>query len=140
VKPCRKCGKVLPLTEFSPDPRKTDGHVGQCRPCRAATRAAYYEKHREQEYVRFQEYYRTSPHKRAALKAAQLSPRGVARQTLHSAVRGGAVTKPTSCEECGLTALLHGHHEDYSKPLDVEWLCPACHGKRHRLGREAANG
>jgi hypothetical protein len=23
---------------------------------------------------------------------------------------------------------LHAHHPDVAKPLDVEWLCPTCHG------------
>lgn len=30
---------------------------------------------------------------------------------------------------------MQGHHPDYSKPLEVEWLCPRCHGARH-VGRE----
>jgi hypothetical protein len=32
-------------------------------------------------------------------------------------------------------ATLHAHHTDYTKPLLVTWLCPACH-----LGWHAENG
>jgi hypothetical protein len=35
---------------------------------------------------------------------------------------------------------LHGHHEDYSKPLAVHWLCPLCHRKRHAVHPERVVG
>jgi hypothetical protein len=38
--------------------------------------------------------------------------------------------KRQSCEVCGAPRA-HGHHDDYSKPLDVKWLCPAHHAQRH---------
>lgn len=49
------------------------------------------------------------------------------------AVKCGRISKPKHCDDCGIEAKrIHGHHEDYSKPLDVAWLCVPCHGKRHR--------
>lgn len=42
--------------------------------------------------------------------------------------------KPEICEDCGeKSAIIHGHHEDYSTPLSVNWLCPKCHKLRHRI-------
>ena len=36
------------------------------------------------------------------------------------------------CEVCGTEENVHKHHEDYSKPLDVRFLCTTHHGERHR--------
>ena len=60
------------------------------------------------------------------------SGKNIARRTLHAAVASGEVIKPTQCSECGNVGTMHGHHDDYSKPLAVDWLCSACHGLRHR--------
>ena len=40
------------------------------------------------------------------------------------------------CEVCG-AAGAHAHHDDYSRRLDVRWLCPAHHAEHHRNEREA---
>jgi hypothetical protein len=37
---------------------------------------------------------------------------------------------PQPCEVCGATKA-HAHHENYSAPLDVRWLCPSHHRKEH---------
>ena len=50
------------------------------------------------------------------------------------AVRSGKVQRQP-CERCEAPKA-HGHHHDYSKPLDVTWLCAKCHGKEHRQPRE----
>lgn len=44
------------------------------------------------------------------------------------AIRKGTLVRGP-CEECppGRTGRVHAHHDDYSKPLDVRWLCPRHH-------------
>lgn len=55
-----------------------------------------------------------------------------ARAILKQAVRSGAVLRPKRCQACGGRGPIHGHHHDYLKPLDLDWLCQSCHAARHR--------
>ena len=40
-----------------------------------------------------------------------------------------------SCIICGLSKT-EGHHDDYDKPLEVEWLCMTHHRALHKILRE----
>jgi DNA-directed RNA polymerase subunit RPC12/RpoP len=58
-------------------------------------------------------------------------PHGVAAKAhgiVSAAVRSGELL-PQPCEVCGETA--EAHHEDYEKPLEVNWLCKKHHRARH---------
>ena len=35
------------------------------------------------------------------------------------------------CEVCGCNKQIHAHHDDYTKPLEVRWLCVAHHRQHH---------
>jgi hypothetical protein len=35
------------------------------------------------------------------------------------------------CETCGTTKKIHRHHDDYTKPMQVRFLCPAHHKQAH---------
>lgn len=50
-------------------------------------------------------------------------------QTRRAVQRGTLKKEP--CMRCG-EAKVHAHHEDYSAPLDVMWLCTEHHALRHR--------
>ena len=50
---------------------------------------------------------------------------------LGKAVERGTVQKPDACSMCGKVGIICGHHYDYSKPLDVVWVCHGCHRKIH---------
>jgi len=52
-----------------------------------------------------------------------------ARQKLHTEIRSGRM-KRLPCIKCGAIKS-QAHHEDYSKPLEVIWLCQKCHNVEH---------
>jgi len=39
--------------------------------------------------------------------------------------------KKEPCNKCGSKNNLQMHHEDYSKPLEIIWLCLKCHREKH---------
>lgn len=49
----------------------------------------------------------------------------------------GHLIRPDNCSVCEMPCKPEGHHEDYTKPLDVIWLCTKCHGKVHRKANRA---
>jgi hypothetical protein len=65
--------------------------------------------------------------------------RDSAQNKLEKAVLRGRLTRPTTCERCGQEpppfkdgrTAIQAHHHDYSKPLDVTWLCQPCHHAVH---------
>jgi hypothetical protein len=65
------------------------------------------------------------------------APPAKARQILRSAVQKGEIIKPSQCEICYSTFHVQAHHNDYSKPLNVEWLCAFCHGEKHQISSSA---
>jgi hypothetical protein len=67
-----------------------------------------------------------SPEKYRAQKIAQ------------HAIRSGALVRPDACSQCGVGCKPHGHHDDYTKPLELRWLCRACHLKHHNALRRAS--
>jgi len=50
-----------------------------------------------------------------------------AKAKVEYALKTGKLTKPELCEACKEKRKLEGHHFDYSKPLEVVWLCHKCH-------------
>lgn len=59
-----------------------------------------------------------------------------ARRAVAAAIKRGALVRPAICSKCGgKETFIEAHHNDYSKPLDVEWLCRKCHQKASNMGR-----
>ena len=47
------------------------------------------------------------------------------------AIKSGKLWRPLRCNQCLREGKVHGHHTDYSNPLEVIWLCPPCHRLEH---------
>lgn len=52
---------------------------------------------------------------------------------VYGAVRSGKLIRPEHCSACNKKCKPEAHHDDYEKPLEVRWLCRACHIALHKL-------
>jgi hypothetical protein len=142
-KQCSKCGEMKLLSEFYKHPNWKDGHFNECIPChkrRVLDRIEllkndphWVQKERARCRLK-QKRYRGGPQDSKAKEKWRLANKVKCQAQVQArkAVKAGKIPKKTNCEVCGFATKLHKHHHDYSKPLEVAWLCPACHGVAHR--------
>lgn len=133
-KPCIECGATKPLADYYKHPQMADGTLGVCKACHKRRM-----KVRRLTNPNVQQYDRER-HQRPERKAAshansdrwnKTNPAGYRAHTaLSNAVRDKRILKEP-CAICGATKNIHGHHKDYSKPLEVTWLCARCHHRIH---------
>ena len=101
-----------------------------------ANHRAWYARTAEARRAASRADYRRHRTERIAEAASQArTPKGRARIALELAIRRGEVVRPETCSRCGASGRIHGHHPDYSRPLEVLWLCQACHATEHRRTR-----
>ncbi|MBW1812174.1 MAG: hypothetical protein JRJ39_00500 [Deltaproteobacteria bacterium] len=129
AKVCRRCGKTKTAKEFYRHKEMADGYLNFCKTC-TRKRVA---KHRNKNIDQIREYDRNrakKPHRRQHITEntrvwRAKNPKGYrAQNKLNNAIRDGKIQRQP-CRICGKVA--HGHHPDYDKPLDVDWLCAKHH-------------
>ena len=64
--------------------------------------------------------------------ALDLASSGVEVILIEKEDRLGGKIRQLNCSVCNSTNIVEGHHDDYTKPLEVRWLCKACHKEWHR--------
>lgn len=92
--------------------------------------AEWRERNREKVNAQSRAYARRHPERIRAQHHKRDRQKLRARNTLNKAVLRGAVSKEP-CEVCG-NPEVQAHHSDYTKPLEVKWLCNYHHKERHR--------
>lgn len=106
---CSKCGSRI------------DRRSSRCRECERERVTMY--RQRPEVKARRREY--------QARYAATNREKTRAHSAVRDAVRGGVLVRPDICPQCGAHVKVHAHHTDYTRPLDVTWLCVRCHTAAH---------
>lgn len=131
-KRCESCGREFPIDEF-PALSHTGYRMRSCRECVRAKNAAKNRRWRKQ-----------NPQASQAALARHLKSSASARRRVEAArrvfqaVQNGTLERPDRCARCNAEGGVEGHHADYSKPLEVEWLCKRCHLAEHGKTLRAA--
>ena len=136
IKTCFKCKAEKAITEFYVHPAMGDGRLNKCKECTKKDVSENYransEHYRKYERERFKTADRKAAVRRYQAERRERHPeKNKARYALTNAVRDGRIDKPEKCSKCGTGGRVEGHHHDYSKPLDVRWLCFKHHREYH---------
>ncbi len=132
-KTCFKCGETKVLEDFYKHPEMKDGHLNKCKECNKIDSSM-----RDPSIVREYDRMRAkNPARKAQFLIAQRRRRAEnpekssAQQKCQRAVKSGKIVKVETCQVCHMAPSVLGHHEDYSKPLEVIWTCDPCHKRLH---------
>lgn len=131
-RPCEMCGVHFRPSLF-------DALMGKGKTCSSKCALVKAGKVKSGELPRAQPVVLTSE-QRAYLsrrKAARASKTPIARRAHNAVLRAmkrGILARPTACTKCGRVGRVQGHHEDYSQPLQLVWLCSSCHLLTHSRG------
>ena len=135
LKECFKCGAEKPRTDFYKHSKMKDGLLGKCKECakKDVRDRRFNPKFRDAvlEYDRCRKERRGKPNRSANQVRAH--------NALARAKTKGKIVKKDNCENCDSDFAVLAHHDDYLKPLDVRWLCQACHMEWHAVNGPGKN-
>jgi hypothetical protein len=150
MKTCTNCAEEKSSLEFYRDSSRKDGRNGTCKICSNAYSKKYCENNPkkvakikkkwrknnlEKSRKNNREYNARNPKSASAAskRYAEANPeKAKIHRIVKKAIENGILIRPDVCEICETRHnRIHGHHEDYNKPLEVIWMCPICHSARH---------
>ena len=132
-KTCTICTKTKELTLFRKDKNSKSGYAQPCKECDAERHRTRYAKNPEKAKAWMREHYKRNKkkyHKKSAEYIKRNPEKNRAHMKVRDALKYGKLEKKP-CEVCGENKV-EAHHKDYSRPLEVNWLCPVHHGVLHR--------
>jgi cytochrome c553 len=136
------CKEEKDQSEYYKRSSSTTGFYRHCKDCHHKIVNKNYKDNSEKYLSQKREYHRANTHvlTRSSMKYYNKNPEKLlAHNELKKAIKDGFIVRRYNCEVCGSEgrgskSKIHAHHDDYSKPLDVVWLCAKCHKMVH-MGR-----
>ena len=129
-KVCFKCGIMKDINLFYTHKMMADGHVNKCKECNKNDVRA--NRLKNVDYYRNYDANRPNYNDRIRANVAytreyreKFPEKYRAHTAVGNALRSGIIVKPSICPKCGditKSSQMHGHHSDYSKPLEVDWM------------------
>ena len=142
TKRCFKCGETKVLSRFYKANGNKDGRSGKCKECTKKDSIA--NRRRNIDYYREYDRNRSKlPHRvnantsRTRVYRKSNPEKYIAHCKINNAIRDGRAHKKP-CAVCGTQERIEAHHFDYSRPLEVIWLCSEHHTAVH-LGMKKLN-
>jgi len=154
MKTCPKCNKTVPKSSFWRNKRRRDGLQCYCMFCQReiVKKISQTERSRIMARARVKAYKQTPQgrlqHKQSNHRYYQTEKGKLQKKTCQNimnheyrlahrahitffrALKNSKIQKDV-CFVCGANTNIEAHHEDYSKPLDVIWLCQKHHREKH---------
>lgn len=149
VQSCSGCGETKPASDFYVLVRRGKPSLrARCKPCfyQQCSNWAVSNREKQREIARRYraekpDLIRSTKERWTKANAERIKSRDVAMRkanpekerahwTVGNALRYGKLVKKP-CEICGSARYVDAHHDDYSKPLDVRWLCRSHHVLHH---------
>jgi ribosomal protein S27AE len=145
-KQCKKCLRTKSIDDFWKRSDVLDGHFGKCKECALDDLKKYQKDNHDRlinlrrlryDIVGYAPKWRSKEATKRAKKKWAENHRDEkrARDRVCHAVHTGKLIRPDFCSKCSSIGRVEAHHEDYSRPLDVIWLCKKCHAKTWKKER-----
>ncbi len=117
MKNCAMCKAEKPSTAFNVARSRKDGLQSTCRAC--------------ERMYQLTEAGKKASRKNKKNQREKFPEKEKAHQAVKYAIRSGRLLRPDTCEFCEEKRPVHGHHSDYDKILEIDWVCRDCHTELH---------
>ncbi len=136
VSKCKKCFRDYYKDNHEVIARRTRKYIENHNEEVCTYRRKYHREHREKILLASRALYRKNKdrhRKKQQRQDAESPEKAAAHHAVSYAIASGALIPPKRCSinDSSCLGKIHAHHDDYSKPLEVRWLCAAHHHQFH---------